>query len=453
MVNNVEIAVEEEIERNHYADHLAEVNKSNAVKTIEDVKNDQGAIIVPKGTLVTPAIANKIARFRLSQPLETQVNLESVITPEKLEGEITALGRQYANFGLPQFPGFGNTLTHHCKRYAEYPILMQKMTVLADRLPKVYRNALITSSMALWLCEQMGVEESSAHAIFIATQMHDAGLLNIDPEIVNKKGKLTRAEWRLLQGHVVIGKLFLDMVPNLPKIVGRAVFEHHERLDGTGYPKGKTSEQLSLEGQVIALVDTVNAIYHNRLKPLGYQVRDLLPVLQMNSHVFPKQIHDAVLQIVAKSQHQTTRVVSNDRIQPLANFLLVLQKLLLHWCKLALKFTTELVEVDTSPKTQQVKQMMGRLNATINQSGLFTAELRDWLRGMQKNPDPSEFQEVEYTALMFDEFCYQLQQLHKLMDAAVHGRGDALEEQAKGLALLLKDIPKNRLKVSEGKDV
>ncbi|MDX1452344.1 MAG: HD domain-containing phosphohydrolase [Oleiphilaceae bacterium] len=439
---------EKKQQRNHYADHLAAVNKNNEVKTTEDIRNDQGAVIVPKGTAVTPAIASKIARFKLSRPLEAQVNLERVITPQKLQSDIARVMSEDAGLGMPNLPGFKDKLAHHCHRYAEYPMLTQKLTVLSERLPRVYRNALLTSTTALSICDQSGLDEKTTHAVFIATQMHDAGLLNISPDIVNKKGKLTREEWRALQGHVVIGKLFLDMVPNLPKAAGKAVFEHHERLDGTGYPKGKTADDLGLEGQIIALADTVNAIYHNRLKPLGYQVRDLVPVLQMSSHVFPSEIHNSYLQIVAKSNNQVTRVISNERIQPLANFLLVLQKLLLHWCKLAIKFNEDLVEADIGPKAQQVKLMVGRLNQTLNQSGLFTTELRDWLKGLLRNPDPREYQEVEHTALMFDEFCYQLQQLHRLMDAAVHGRGDALEEQCNGMALLLKDIPKNRLKIS-----
>ncbi len=434
--------------RNHYADHLVEVNKGNRVLTTEDVYSDKGAVIVPKGTLLTPEIANKIARFKLSTPLEMQVNLEKIITPKTLHDEVHSISRQYAAIGLPIAPDFSKVLARHCIRLSEFPLVTQKLTVLRERLPIVYRNALITSGLALSVCTQMGLDDASTHVVFVATQMHDAGLLNIDPLLVNKPGQLTREEWRLLQGHVAIGKVFLDMVPGLSKNVGRAVFEHHERLDGTGYPQGKTREALSLEGQLIALVDTINAIFHNRLKPAGYHIRDLIPIVQMNSHVFPKEIHGAFLRLMQASRQGPTRMVKNDNISPLVHFLLVLQKILIHWYQLAEAFSQKLCQKNVCKRSQQVVLMVNQLSETIKQSGLFTDSLRDWLKSIVQQSNASDYQEVEHIALMFDEFCYQLQQLHKLMDLAVQGKGGAMEQECANLALLLKDIPSNRLKIS-----
>ncbi|MFV1873067.1 MAG: HD-GYP domain-containing protein [Oleiphilus sp.] len=426
--------------RNYYADHLAEVNKSNSVKAIEDIRNEKGAIIVPKGAEITQEMSNKIARFKLSTPLESSINLEKVITPKLLHQKITEINKRL-NLEPKALDLFKPKLVRHCQLYGNHPLLAQKLTVLAERLPEVYNNTMITSNLALHIAHQLDLDEETTHSVFVATQMHDTGLLNIAPEIVHKKGKYEPSEWKLLQGHSTIGRVILEMIPGLPKKAATAIFEHHERLDGTGYPVGKSENELSVEGQIIAISDTVNAILSKRLLPSGYQVKDLIPVIQMNSHVYPKSVHDALLRFLSLSQFKPTRVMDDNKIETLIKFLLVLQKILLHWFKLAMKFTLKLREHPKTQKITNVVLVVERINQTINQSGLFSEGMTEWLNHVLETKDSKEYQEVEYTGLMFDEFRYHLQQLHKLMHIAVEGVNEELEKECHGIGLLLKDIP------------
>ncbi len=436
------------LQRNYYADHLAEVNKTNTVRTTEDIRNENGAIIVPKGTEITHDTSNRIARFKLSAPLETYINLENVITPAILHKEIIRLNDSL-NHDPKALKALAPKLIQQCKLYGKYPLLVQKLTVLSERLPEVYRNAIITSNIALHIAHEMGLDEETTHTVFVAAQMHDVGLLNISPDIVHKKGKYDPSEWNILQGHTTIGRVILEVIPGLPQKAAKAVFEHHERLDGTGYPLGKSEKQLGVEGQIIAIADTVNAIWTKRLVPAGYLIRDLIPVVQMNSHIYPKPIHDALLRVLGASLHTPSRVTHDENICTLINFLLVLQKILLHWFRLAMKFTLKLREF---PKTQQIDIVIlfvQRIHETINQSGLFSDGMTGWLNHVLKSNDVKDFQEVEYTALMFDEFCYHLQQLHKLMQIAAEDINEDLEQECFEMGSLLKDIPKNRLKIEE----
>ncbi len=437
--------MEDNLERNHYADHLAEINSTTEVKTSADIVSDKGAIIVPSGSVITREIADKIARFKLSQPLYVDIKLGNFITAKNLHDEIRDLSESCLITCAPKTIGFKQKLVRQCVLYAEHRLVVQKLTVLKERLPDVYRNTLITSCMSLAMCDEMGLNENETHIIYVATLMHDVGLLSIDPELVAKKGKLDRSEWRTLQGHVAIGKIFLDMIPSLPKKVGRAVLEHHERLDGTGYPKGKLGIDICREGQIIALVDTVNAIYHNRLQPLGYSVRDLIPILQMNSHVFPKELHDSFLKILKRSAYRSTRVIGNDNIRPIINFLVDLQKRLIIWFKQASEFCYILSQSVISVRTRQAIIMSEQLVNMINQSGLFTASLKQWLLGFISGENNDDIQELESIMLMFDEFCYQMHQFYKLMDLASHGTNTATEEECAKLSTTLQNIMNVRM--------
>ncbi len=431
--------------RNYYADHLAEVNKTNTVRATEDILNEKGAIVVPKGAEITQEMSNKIARFKLSVPLESSINLDNVITPQILHKEITQINEKL-NLLPEVLKVFSPKLVRQCKLYGGHPLLAQKLTVLAERLPEVYKNTIITSNLALHIAHEMNLDEDTTYTIFVATQMHDAGLLNIAPEIVHKKGKYDPSEWKLLQGHSTIGRVLLEMIPGLPQKASTAIFEHHERLDGTGYPMGKSENQLGLEGQIIAIADTVNAIWTKRLLPAGYQIKDLIPVLQMNSHIFPKAIHDALMRVLSLSVFMPARVIQDDQIATLIKFQLVLQKILMHWFKLAMEFTLKLRNFPKTQKIDNVILFVQRVHETINQSGLFSDGMTGWLNHVLTSSDVNEYQEIEYTSLMFDEFRYQLQQLHKLMQIAVEGIDEGLEKKCVEIGLLLKDIPENVLK-------
>lgn len=431
--------------RNYYADHLAEVNKTNTVRATEDIRNEKGAIVVPKGSEITQEMSNKIARFKLSAPLESSINLEKVITPSILHKEIIQINEKL-NLVPEILSVFEPKLVRQCELYGKHPLLAQKLTVLSERLPEVYKNTVITSNLALHIAHEMNLDEGSTYTVFVATQMHDAGLLNISPEIVHKKGKYDPSEWKLLQGHSTIGRVILEMIPGLPQKASTAVFEHHERLDGTGYPMGKSENQLGVEGQIIAISDTVNAILSKRLLPAGYQVRDLIPVLQMNSHIFPKTVHDALLRVLGSSLYKPTRVIQDGDIETLIKFQLVLQKILMHWFKLAMEFTLKLRNFPKTQKIDNVILFVQRIHVTINQSGLFSDGMTDWLKHVLELKDVNEYQEIEHTSLMFDEFRYQLQQLHKLMQIAVEGIDEGLEKKCVEIGALLKNIPKSVLK-------
>ena len=77
-----------EFQRNPYADHLAEVNKTNPVLALEDIYNDRGAVIVPEGTPIDEVVSNKIARFALRTPIELSVNLQHPIPPKQIYTDI-----------------------------------------------------------------------------------------------------------------------------------------------------------------------------------------------------------------------------------------------------------------------------------------------------------------------------------------------------------------------------
>lgn len=119
------------------------------------------------------------------------------------------------------------------------------------------------TQLACAIAEEMGLSEQQIDAIRLAGTLHDIGKIYIPAEILIKPGPLNPYEINLIRAHAQISYDILKMVPfQLP--VAQIVFQHHERLNGSGYPQGISANQIMLEARILAVADVVEAMASNR---------------------------------------------------------------------------------------------------------------------------------------------------------------------------------------------
>lgn len=117
--------------------------------------------------------------------------------------------------------------------------------------------------LAKAIAQEMGFDKQCQDGLRIAGYLHDIGKIVLPVEILCKPGKLSPEEYDLVKNHVQTGFDLLKFV-SFPWPISRSVLEHHERLDGSGYPNGLTSGQISIEGCILAVADVVDAISSHR---------------------------------------------------------------------------------------------------------------------------------------------------------------------------------------------
>jgi len=126
--------------------------------------------------------------------------------------------------------------------------------------------------------------------------LHDVGKARIPDSILNKPAKLSDDEFARMQGHVAQGVVLLQAMPGISRIALDVTGQHHERFDGTGYPRKLAGEQISLHGQMAAIVDVYDAIsservYHKGMSP----TQALKKLLEWSSHHFdPKLVQSFI---------------------------------------------------------------------------------------------------------------------------------------------------------------
>jgi len=121
--------------------------------------------------------------------------------------------------------------------------------------------------------------------------LHDVGKARVPDHILNKPAKLTDDEFARIQGHVAQGVVLLQGAPGISRIVLEVVGQHHERFDGTGYPRKLDGEKISLYGQMAAIVDVYDAISSDRVYHKGMSpTQALKKLLEWSSHHFDPKL-------------------------------------------------------------------------------------------------------------------------------------------------------------------
>jgi putative two-component system response regulator len=113
------------------------------------------------------------------------------------------------------------------------------------------------------IARRIGLEQDRIEAIRIAGLLHDIGKIRIPVSLLNRPGKLLQAEWELIKIHPVVGYNILKNIP-FPWPIAEIVYQHHERINGSGYPKGLKENEIIFESKILAAADVLEAFSSHR---------------------------------------------------------------------------------------------------------------------------------------------------------------------------------------------
>jgi PAS domain S-box-containing protein len=119
------------------------------------------------------------------------------------------------------------------------------------------------AQLACAIGEAMGLSEEYIEGLRIAGSLHDIGKIVVPAEILSKPGRLNEYEFGIIKPHPQIGYEILKGI-EFPWPVSQAVLQHHEKLDGSGYPEGLSGEEIILEARILTVADVVEAIASHR---------------------------------------------------------------------------------------------------------------------------------------------------------------------------------------------
>lgn len=175
---------------------------------------------------------------------------------------------------------------------------IQAMTsAVESRDPYTSGHQIRTADLARAIAMEMGLPQDKIDAIRMAGSIHDIGKLSIPAEILSKPTALSEIEFSLIKEHARQGFEILKGVES-PWPLAEIVYQHHERIDGSGYPRKLKGEQTLVEARILAVADVVEAMASHRPYRPGLGIEAALDEIEKNAGIFyDKHIVEACLRL------------------------------------------------------------------------------------------------------------------------------------------------------------
>lgn len=186
----------------------------------------------------------------VSTQIDTRMSIESVIE----ESENHVMSRKLLE-----------SRSHHSS------MLSSMLVTLAERSQETEEHAGRLAAMSKKIGRVLGLTRQQFDELELLAKLHDIGKIGIDDAVLNKPGALSPDEWKLMCTHPEIGYRIAKASPEFEPIA-EYILMHHERWDGSGYPQGLKGKDVALLARIIAVVDSYDAMTHDRIYKKGMDI-------------------------------------------------------------------------------------------------------------------------------------------------------------------------------------
>lgn len=153
-----------------------------------------------------------------------------------------------------------------------FPSAMLPLAQVKNRDEYTFQHSVSVAALAVAFGRVLNMPRDEVRELAMGGLLHDVGKAQVPGRILNKPGKLDDAEFATMKNHVVSTAGLIKDAKGISQIAFNAAAQHHERYDGTGYPNGLKGDEISVHGQMLAIVDVYDAItslrvYHKGIPP------------------------------------------------------------------------------------------------------------------------------------------------------------------------------------------
>ena len=182
--------------------------------------------------------------------------------------------------------------------------------VVESRDPYTAGHQRRVAELARTIAKEMGLSEWQMMGIHVAGLLHDVGKVAVPSEILSKPGKISENEFNIIKNHCQVGYEILERI-DFPWPVTRAILQHHERLDGSGYPQGLSGEDIILDARILGVADVVEAMSsHRPYRPALGLDSALKEISQASGILYDTEVVEACLALLKKNQPEFERIMA-----------------------------------------------------------------------------------------------------------------------------------------------
>ena len=390
----------------HYLRAVTQMADEQDVVAGDSIYSESGIKLLDKGMRISSNLYERLLQHRLEGAIDEQLMASDAVDAAAIEAVVmqlcteNALGRQ-----LVAHMGDQSYILKEVARHMRWPAAASfKMTVMRSQRYELYEHSVLMMMAAVFLASQQGMPMAACADVAAGALLHDVGMLFMSPSWENTNHKLTPQERKHLAAHTITGMMVVRAAKVYPASVERAVMEHHERLDGSGYPRHLKGEEVSPMGRILMLAEVVAAFY-SKFKDMPAQRLSL--VLRMNHSRFDAQLTALVHGLLSKATSEPLPDGAHDSAQ-VRQVIATLGAVFQHWLVCKRKFPEKWQALSGGRAGVYVDSRMLALEKSLAESGSHPRQQADWLAMFEQDPSSmTELVLINREALWQIENCVQ----------------------------------------------
>jgi hypothetical protein len=248
------------VDPRHLTRAVAELGRRRPVTVSRAIFNTQGVKIIDAGVKVDERVYERLLQHQLATPIEQSVGTTPSVDAPTLRAAAAALLERDALFArMASTAGARDRMLAAVESVPLPAPIAFQLTLMHELHPAQFEHAVACALAAVWLADAPLVPRHELTQLAAAGLLHDLGMLHVDPVLLQPDLPLSREQRRQLYAHPLVSAIHVERHRHYAQEVVRAVLEHHEALDGSGYPRSLDAATISPWGRILALAELVAA--------------------------------------------------------------------------------------------------------------------------------------------------------------------------------------------------
>jgi putative nucleotidyltransferase with HDIG domain len=392
---------------NHFLKSVTQLGDRQSVTNHRDITSDSGLKLVAAGTHITSRLYDKLVNHKLLPALEECLSVENGVDHASLTAQLnTVLTQEGSPFTRVSSELPPPWVEQIIRQLPLPPAICFKLTVAREERPELFEHSLLLAALTLYLCRHIGWDEADTIAATTAALLHDIGILHIDQKLFETGRTMSLEERRNLYAHPIISHMILQAFDEYPPEVANGVLQHHERLDGTGYPRGLKGGEIGKIGQLLGVAELIGSRFRASTGCTDCAQLDL--ILKLNAQRLNAEYALHLKPFYQELEPSTSNSFSLQRCR---DQIFSLSTLFADWRSLAA--IHQPIDREEREQVALIEQEMKQLQKNLLQTGLvFDEHPQEGSDTSWLTDDPEHLAEVTF---LLKEAGWQLSDLYHLL--------------------------------------
>ena len=264
--------------------------------------NEEQHPLLQKNIVLTDSIIDRLRQLKvqylyIEEKIPNKIETVPQIKRQKAINEMTTLFRKgketifLQERYFPKIENLADELYHIVINHEELLIILTD-TYLFNK--DIFQHSLNVALYSMAIAMELGNLNDDLHLIGLGALFHDVGKIAIPQSILKKPENLTEDEFSIMKLHTEYGFHILHNIHNISVEVAKCAQQHHERIDGSGYPKGLTAQEIHPYAKIVAVSDVCDALTSNRVYREKISPSKVIRFIQEGSgEIFDRQVVEA----------------------------------------------------------------------------------------------------------------------------------------------------------------